>query len=111
MVVVIKPAVNSYGNSFGHPYGSNISEVITRGEVDRDKLNKVENAEEAELTSFEKLIKNHVLAGLGHPVVKVELHDFNIKTAVHTAITRLSYYAPQWLTQHVVFQATAGCNV
>lgn len=51
------------------------------------------------------------MARLGHPVVRVELTDFQIKTAIDEAVSHMSHHAPLWTRQIAVFQAEAGENL
>lgn len=111
MVNVIKPELTSYGNSFGKSHGNRVDSTIPNGDINRDSLNKIDAAESTELTDFERVISNYVLGRLGHPVVKVELSDFNIKQAIHTAITKLHYHAPRWNTQMMTFRAQYNVNL
>jgi hypothetical protein len=111
MTQPIKPELSVYGNSFGKSPGNRVDSTIPNTEIDRSKLSKSEAADSTEFTNFEKIIRDYVLGRLGHPVIKVELADFNIKQAVHSAINKLSYHAPRWNTQMMSFKAVYGVNL
>jgi hypothetical protein len=111
MTEAIRPELTGYGNSFGKSPGNLVTDTIPNTQIDRDKLGKVDAAESTEFTDFENGIKNYVLGRLGHPVIKVELADFNIKQAIHSAITKLSYHAPRWNTQMMAFKSVYGVNL
>ena len=61
-------------------------------------------------THFEENLKDFVLARLGHPVVRVELTPYQIKTCIDEAVGTMYNHAPLFATQMVVFQTTAGIN-
>ena len=107
----VDPKILGYGDSFGS-YGGNLlgNTDIFSTAIDTSKLNKGTLGEPVELTEFEQTIRDFILARLGHPVVRVELTDFQMKTAIDEAITQLDYHAPFWTTQVAVFQTQAGQN-
>ena len=43
-------------------------------------------------------------------MVRVELTDFQIKSAIDESITNLDYHAPFWCTQMAAFETSAGVN-
>jgi hypothetical protein len=107
----IDPHLMGFGDTFGH-YGGNTlnSTDIWDTAIDSSKLGDNTLGDPVELTHFERTIKDFVLARLGHPVVRVELTDFQLKTAIDESIAQLHYHAPMWTTQLAAFQAQAGVN-
>jgi hypothetical protein len=104
----IKPTTGDYGNSFGIPYGDNVYTIKPRGEIITSSLNETTLQEPTELTHFEEQIKSFILGRLGFPVVRVELTDYQIKTAIDEAITKLSNHAPLCTRQLMTFKTVAG---
>ena len=49
-----------------------------------------------------------MLARLGFPVVRVELTEFQVETAIDEAVSKLDYHAPNWCTQFCTFAVSAG---
>ncbi len=106
------PSLTSYGNTFSRiNYGNSIDEVKKRGEIDTDKLNKNNLTDEVQTTTFEKQCKDFILASLGHPIIRVELSDFQLKVAIDQAVTRFSYHCPLWTKQFAVLTAVAHVGV
>lgn len=108
--MIQNPNLVIYGMSFGEKQGALLNNSRAQS-IDRDKLNKNTLSDTIELSYFEETIKDFVLARLGHPVVRVELTPFQIKTAIDEAITELYYHAPFWTKQLAVFEAVAGESV
>ena len=107
--MAIRPKLASYGNSFAPYAGENINDATqTNGEIDIDKLNATNIVDGVEFTHFEEVIRDFILARLGHPVVRVELTPFQLKTCIHEAIGTMYNHAPLFSTQFVTFQTTAG---
>lgn len=106
----IKPTTGSYGNSFGIPYGDNVYSVKPRGEIISSGLNDTTLQDTIELTHFEEQIKSFILGRLGYPTVRVELTDFQIKSVIDEAVTKLSNHAPFCTTQLMTFVTTPGKN-
>jgi hypothetical protein len=107
----INPRILSYGDSFGQYGGNKLSDTkLFSTAIDGSKLNVGTLGDPVELTEFEKTVHDFVLARLGHPVVRVELTSFQIKTVIDEAITQLDYHAPFWTTQIAAFECTAGEN-
>jgi hypothetical protein len=107
----INPRILSYGDSFGQYGGNKLSDTkLFSTAIDGSKLNMGTLGDPVELTEFEKTVHDFVLARLGHPVVRVELTSFQIKTVIDEAITQLDYHAPFWTTQIAAFECTAGEN-
>ena len=107
----INPLILSYGDSFGQYGGNELGDTQTfPTAIDGSKLNLGTFADPVELSPFEKTIRDFILARLGHPVVRVELTDFQIKTIIDEAITALDYHAPFWTMQCATFECSAGIN-
>jgi len=108
----VDPRLLGYGDTFGTYAGRNLGDTdIYSTAIDSSKLNNGTFDEGVELNQFEKTIRDFILARLGHPVVRVELTDFQIKTAIDEAITNLDYHAPFWTTQMAAFETYAGVNM
>jgi hypothetical protein len=108
----VDPYLLGYGDTFGAYAGMNLGDTdIYSTAIDSSKLNNGTFDDGVELNRFEKSIRDFLLARLGHPVVRVELTDFQIKTAIDEAITNLDYHAPFWCTQMATFGTTAGVNM
>jgi len=107
----VDPRLLGYGDTFGTYAGRNLGDTdIYSTAVDTSKLNTGVLAEGVELNQFEQTIKDFILARLGYPVVRVELTDFQIKSAIDESITHLDYHAPFWCTQMAAFETSAGVN-
>jgi len=107
----VDPRILGYGDTFGTYGGRLLGDVdIYSTAIDSSKLNKGTLGEPVELSEFEQTIRDFILARLGHPVVRVELTDFQMKTAIDEAITALDYHAPFWTTQIATFECQAGVN-
>jgi len=107
----LRPRVTSYGDSFGTFKGVHITDHVSTGDIDQDKLNKNTLVDGVEFNTFETTIKDYILSKLGHPVVRVELAPLQLKIAIDEATTKLSYHAPVWTKQFATFEASAGCNL
>lgn len=108
----IKPKIKSYGSSFGDYGGNKLNDyTVPEGNIDTTKLGDNKLGEGMELSRFEETIRDFVLARLGHPIVRVELTDFQIKTAIDEAISHMSHHAPLWTRQFAVFQPTPNENL
>ena len=107
----LRPIVASYGDSFGTFKGTRITDHVSTGDIDQDKLNKNTLVDGVEFNTFETTIKDYILSKLGHPVVRVELAPLQLKIAIDEATTKLSYHAPVWTKQFATFEASAGCNL
>lgn len=106
-----KPRLAAYGNSFAVYGGKAVEDGIPKGQVERDKLHDTPSSEGIELTKFQENSKDFILARLGHPVVRVELVPFQIKTCLDEALAMLHHHAPASLTQFAAFEASANINV
>jgi len=107
----MRPRVTSYGDSFGTFKGHLLTDQVSTGDIDQDKLNKNTLVDGVEFNSFETTIKDYILSRLGHPVVRVELAPLQLKIATDEATTKLSYHAPVWTKQFATFEASASCNL
>jgi len=104
-----KPNMTSYGDS-GSEYGGKLA---TDGNPSRNIADGVgENylTDEVDFSKFEETIRSYILGTLGYPTVRVELTNFQIKLAIDEAVTFMSYHAPMWTNQFLVFDASAGQN-
>ena len=110
--VAVKPQTR-YGNTFGTVAGSNaeLDEWDYPGEVDYTNLSRRRFKNQTYFTEFYESIKDFVLARLGYPVVRVELTDFQIQTAIDEAISKLDYHAPDWCTQFCTFATIANVSL
>ena len=107
--MALKPKLASWGNSFAPYAGANINDATkTKGEIDIEKLNNTTTVDGIEWTHFEEILKDFVLARLGHPVVRVELTPFQLKTCIDEAVGTMYNHAPLFSTQMVTFQTTQG---
>jgi hypothetical protein len=106
-----KPEILNYGNSFGQAPVPVLSDYYPTGDINPDDLNTSLLADGVEFNRFEETVRDFVLARLGHPVVRVELTPFQIKTCIDEAITRMDFHAPLWTLQFATFAAKAGQNV
>lgn len=104
------PTVTPYGSSFGKYKGARLKDYKSIG-PDADNLNSTTEQDVVESNEFEQSIKDFVLARLGAPTVRVELTNFQIKTCIDEAISKLEYHAPMWMTQYAVFDASSNINV
>jgi len=103
-----KPLVRSYGSSYGVYGGLSLSDYKSPKDTD---LNNKDAKDVNEFKTFNRTIKDYVLAKLGHPIVDVELDDFQIQLCIDEAISRLEYHAPDWMTQYAVFDTSGGISV
>ena len=105
----VKPQTR-YGNTFGNVSGSyaELNEWEFPGGVDYSKLNRRRFKSEDSLSDFYEGIQDFVLARLGFPVVRVELTEFQVQTAIDEAISKLDYHAPDWCNQFCTFATSAG---
>lgn len=111
MAGTVNPSIGAYGNSFATPHGDQVITATPKGEIISSGLNQVDLDADVELTNFEKQIKAFILARLGHPVVRVELTDFQLKIVIDEAVSKLHYHAPEWAKQYLTFTTVAGQNI
>tara|TARA_R110002110_G_scaffold136044_7_gene320640 strand:+ start:441 stop:1313 length:873 start_codon:yes stop_codon:yes gene_type:complete len=107
--VAIKPQTR-YGNTFGTVSGSHaeLNSWYYPGDIDYSKLNRRRFKNQTYLSEWYKIIQDFVMARLGHPVVRVELTEFQIETAIDEAVSKLDYHAPDWCNQFCTFATSAG---
>ena len=107
----IEPRMASWGNSFADYKGKNLGDSnSTNGEIDYEKLNRTTLADGVEFTRFEENLRDFILARLGHPVVRVELTPYQIKTCIDEAVSTMYNHAPLFSTQMAAFQTTTGVS-
>lgn len=106
-----RPRLKGYGDSFG-TYGGRLATDQEQPEgIDYNKLNKNTLIDGVEFNKFEETLKDFCFARLGHPVVRVELTPFQIKTCIDEAITELNYHAPLWARNYCAFEASSGYGI
>lgn len=105
---VVVPTVRSYGSSYGTYGGNKLKDYKSPKDTD---LNNKDAKDVNEFKTFNRTIKDYVLAKLGYPVIDVELDDFQIQICIDEAISKLEYHAPDWMTQYAVFKTEANKNV
>jgi hypothetical protein len=105
MSVIVRPKIAVYGDTGATFGGELLTDSVPKGDISSTKLNQNNLADAVEFNKFEETIKDFVLARLGHPVVRVELTPFQIKTCIDEASTKMSYHAPFWTRQFAAFQA------
>ena len=108
--IIAKPRIKGYGDTFGTYGGRLLTDTETKGEINSEELNNTLLQDGVEFNRFELSIRDYILARLGHPVVRVELTPYQIKTAIDESINKFSYHAPFWNRQFAVFEASAGVN-
>jgi hypothetical protein len=112
MPSISKPNLTSYGDSFSkYTYGNRIDETLPRGDIKSDELLKSNQTDEVEFNLFYKEVRDFVLASLGHPIVRVELSDFQLKIIIEQAISKLNFHAPLWMRQFAVFNTEPNVGI
>lgn len=107
----VDPKLLGYGDTFGTYGGRNLGDTdIYSTAIDGSKLNIGTLGDPIEFSDYEQTIRDFILARLGHPTIRVELTDFQIKTAIDEALSNLDYHAPFWATQVATFATSAGVN-
>jgi hypothetical protein len=105
-----KPKLSGFGNSFTTYGGKGVGDGKTLGTINYETLNATTMVDGVEWTHFEETLKDFILARLGHPVIRVELTPYQIKTCTDEAIGTMYNHAPLFATQFVAFDASAGYN-
>tara|TARA_Y100000034_G_scaffold86648_1_gene103886 strand:+ start:663 stop:1559 length:897 start_codon:yes stop_codon:yes gene_type:complete len=100
-----------YGNSFAESHGPSIGDGTPRGDINSSDLNRTTLQDGVEFSTFDEIVKDFVMARLGHPVVRVELTPYQIKTCIDEAVTKMYYHAPLWTMQMTAFDASSGLNI
>ena len=110
--VALKPNTK-YGNTYGTVSGSyaELEDWDYYGEIDHSNINRRRFKNQTYFTEFYESIKDFVLARLGFPVVRVELTDFQVQTAIDEAVSKLDYHAPDWCTQFCTFSTSANISL
>ena len=104
------PKLAAFGNSFTPYAGTSVTGGKPSGEIDIEKLNATTMVDGVEWTHFDETIKDYILARLGHPVVRVELTPYQLKTCIDEAVGTMYNHAPLFATQFVTFETSAGIN-
>ena len=110
--MVAKPNI-VWGNSYSKYDGKKLTDYKVTDDIGNSLYEDVPSFQVAleEFSPFDREIADFVLARLGHPVVRVELTPFQIKTSIDEAVQRMSYHAPVWTKQYAVFETQPGENV
>ena len=112
MASVGNPIISVWGDSGARvPISNNMLDHKPVGQIDPDTLNKTREEGLVEFNDFEETINAFVLARMGHPIVRVELTPYQVKTCIDEAVTKLDYHTPYWARQFAVFDASAGVNL
>jgi len=112
MATIGNPIMRGWGNSGAKaPISDNMLGNKPLGLIETDTLNKTTDQNAVEFNDFEETVNSFVLARMGHPIVRVELTPYQIKTCIDESITKLDYHAPYWSNQMAVFDASAGINM
>ena len=106
----LTPDLAAFGNSFAPYAGKSVTLAKPDGEIDIETLNATTMVDGIEWTHFDETIKDYILARLGHPVVRVELTPYQLKTCIDEAVGTMYNHAPLFATQFVAFNVTAGVN-
>lgn len=106
----------SWGNSFSEYAGRNINDAKATGnhgknEINYETLNNTTLTEGIEWTHFEENIKDFILARLGHPVIRVELTPYQLKTCIDESVGTMYNHAPLFSTQMAAFQTTVNKTI
>ena len=117
-------AVAKYGTEVKTKFGNTYAEIVGMksgiGDISNFSINNEADGINYETLSrkrftqfhgfneFYGTIKDYVMARLGHPVVRIELTDYQILVAIDEAISRLDYHAPDWCTQLMTFRTQKG---
>lgn len=105
------PQVTSYGNSFAKPYGDLATTADPKGDIIASSLGATLLQDTVQFNKFEDSIKSFILGRLGFPIVRVELTDFQIKSSIDEAITKLYYHAPEWMNNYLAIKVIPGVNI
>ena len=93
-MAIPRPKVTAYGASFGEYGGDELTYYTPSGGINPETLGATFITKSVEFNNFEKTVHDFILARLGHPVVRVELTQYQIKTAIDEAVTQLYYHCP-----------------
>jgi hypothetical protein len=103
----------SWGNTTASKVGSSndASAHVPFGDINYDTLNRSRFSDAVEFNKFYASIKDSILSRLGSPVIRVELTDHQILTAIDEAVSKLDYHAPQWCTNYMSFTTQVDQNL
>ena len=112
MATIVRPRLTGYGNTLSKSNSNKLQEnQLEDAELDLDNLNKTKESDAVEFSETEEQIKSYILASLGHPVVRVELNDHQLKLCIDEAVTELDYHSPSITKQIVAFKTSANYNL
>tara|TARA_R100000458_G_scaffold26028_1_gene23472 strand:- start:1638 stop:2516 length:879 start_codon:yes stop_codon:yes gene_type:complete len=103
-----------FGNTFANRTGtSNDASAFshTLGDINYDTINRRLFSDDVEFNRFYTIVRDFIKARLGYPVVRVELSDFQILTAIDEAVSKLDYHAPDWCLQFITFRTKKKENL
>jgi hypothetical protein len=104
-----------FGYTFGRMLGSDnyleLSSFESPGEMDYNSINRRRFVNALSFSGFYGVMADYVKARLGAGIIRVELTDFAIYTAIDEALTLLDYHCPAWTTQFMTFTTQAGVNM
>ena len=106
----LQPKLSAFGNTFTTYGGNLVKDGNPKGGIDYEKLCATTMSDGVEFTYFDQTLKDYILARLGHPVVRVELTPYQLKTCIDEAVATMSNHAPLFAQQFVTFEASAGAN-
>jgi hypothetical protein len=107
----IRP-LTTWGDTFSNSVGAGASLASgTVSGIDYDTLNRRRFSNAPSFNEFYGSVKDFIMARLGHPVVRVELTDFQIMTAIDEAVSKLDYHAPDWCSQMATFVAEPNISM
>ena len=101
----------TFGNTLVDSVGAHIDQGILLTSIDRNQINTDTESSVEEYTEFEVTLRDYAMAQLGHPVVRVEISPYQMRTCMDEAISLMNYHAPLWTKQMAVFDASAGINM
>jgi hypothetical protein len=110
-MLIATPLLTYFGDSFSEYNGRSLNNSRPLGSIDSSKLNNNLESDTVEFTTFEETISSYILARLGHPIIRVELTPFQIKTCIDEAITKLHAHTPINTTQYCAFEASANISM
>jgi hypothetical protein len=112
VATIVRPRLTGYGNTLSKSNSNKLQEnQLEDAELDLDNLNKTKESDTVEFSETEEQIKSYILASLGHPVVRVELNDHQLKLCIDEAVTELDYHSPSITKQIVAFKTSANYNL
>ena len=100
-----------FGDSFSENRGQSVTDLVPHTEIDTSKLGTTNISDGIEFNDFEEYIKSFILGRLGHPVIRVELTPFQLKSSIDESISKFEFHAPMWTMQMAAFDASAGINI